>query len=272
MGLALEKDYVDYFSHNSHEFQDELLNEAVNVRDKINDILLVGNIDLLNNAHKLVMYVLSGKETELEKFSNEEGVSWASHSLTLSFKLEWVQSIRRTLWKYLQQFEEEREENASHEDFFNLEKQVNDRIDQFLNGFFLSYSNYKDELIYAQQALVEDLSVPIIPITPKVCVLPLIGKMEMYRSNRIEEKVLMEIGKLRIETLVMDLSGIAQMETEVIEHLMKIIDGTNMMGCECVITGLRPEIVRKITRIGLTFEGKAETKATLQQALEDYLV
>jgi rsbT co-antagonist protein RsbR len=272
MGLTLEKDYIDFFKGNRQEFQESLLKEARNVREKIEEILLIGNIDLLSNAHKLVMYTIQGNDSELEAFARIEGVSWASHSLTIAFKLEWVQAIRRTMWMYLQEFDKAHETVLSSERFFNLERQINDRIDKFLNELFLSYSDYKDKLLETQRTLVENLSVPIIPITSKVCVLPLIGNIDTYRSGTIEEKVLMEISRLRIATLVIDLSGIAQMETEVIEHMMKVIEGANMMGCECVITGLRPEIVRKVTHIGLTFENKAQTKATLQQALEDYLI
>ncbi|WP_409305990.1 STAS domain-containing protein [Peribacillus sp. SCS-155] len=269
--MKLEKKYMDYFVNHRQEFQDKLLSEAINVRDRINDILLVGNIDLLNNAHQLVMYVLSEQEEAVEEFAKVEGVSWAAHNLTLSFKLEWVQAIRRTLWFFLRKLDQEKIQPLDSDNFFEMEKKVNDGIDKFLNNLFLSYSAYKDKLIESQRALVEDLSVPIIPITHKVCVLPLIGDIDIYRSNTIEEKVLMEISRLRIHTLIMDLSGIAKMETQVINHLMKITDGANMMGCNSVITGLRPEIVRSITRLGLTFDKKAETKATLQQALEDYL-
>ncbi|ANC77316.1 anti-anti-sigma factor [Fictibacillus phosphorivorans] len=271
MGLVLEKDYIQYFTNNREEFQESLLSEARNVRGKIEEILLIGNIDLLSNAHKLVMYTIQGKDHELEKFAKIEGVSWASHSLTLAFKLEWVHAIRRTVWKYFQEFNKLNHIELEAESFFNTERQINDRIDKFLNELFLSYSEYKDNLIESQKTLVENLSVPIIPITSKVCVLPLIGSIDTYRIDTIEEKVLLEISRLRIGTLVIDLSGIAQMETEAIERIMKVMEGANMMGCECVITGLRPEIVRKITTIGLTFESKAQTKATLQQALEDFL-
>ncbi|MFC0188631.1 STAS domain-containing protein [Fictibacillus aquaticus] len=272
MGSIIEKDYIEFFTNNKDEFQESLLKEALNVREKIEEILLIGNIDLLSNAHKVVKYALEGNEEQIELFAQKEGISWASHSLTLSFKLEWVQAIRRTMWKYLQQLDQENVINMNNERFFELEKRINVSVDIFLNAFFLSYSEYKDQLIESQRALVENLSVPIIPITSRVCVLPLIGQIDSYRSNTIEEKVLLEISRLRIGTLVIDLSGIAHMETDVIQHMMKIIDGANMMGCECVITGLRPEIVRSVTGIGLSFDHKARTKATLQQALEDYLV
>lgn len=260
-----------YIENNKQKFENSLLNQAANVKDKIQDILRVGNIDLINNAHKLVQFVVDGKDEELQSFAKHEGIVWATHEMTLSFKLEWVQAIRRTLWEFLQDYNKVTN-NAVINDFFSLEKQINSQIDQFLNVFFINYSKYKDSLIMAQRQLVENLSVPVIPITPTICILPLIGSVDTIRTNIIEEKILMEVGKLHIQTLIIDLSGIAEMENEVIDHLMKIIAGTSMMGCHTVITGLRAEVVRKMIRLGITFDKNTKTLGTLQQALNEYLM
>ncbi|MFS0889446.1 STAS domain-containing protein [Peribacillus frigoritolerans] len=274
MGFVYDEDKImEFLLQNKSEFEEYLLSAAVNVRDKIEEILLIGNVDLLNNAHKLVRYIVEQNETDLIAFAEQEGVTWATHSLTLSFKLEWIQALRRTLWTFLYKFEQEKK--AFIEDskvFFDLEKIVNEKVDLFLKSFFVSYSDYKDKLILAQQNLVENLSVPIIPITSTTCVLPLIGTIDYSRIQIIEEKVLMEIGKLRIQTLILDLSGIIEIEVEMITDLMKILDGTAMMGCKAVVTGLRPEVVTKMIRSGIQLDNKAETKGTLQQALKDYLV
>lgn len=261
-----------FLQTNKEDFEQRLLVEAVNVREKIEEILLVGNVDLLNNAHKVVRFIVEQDEAAIISFAQQEGEVWATHSLTLSFKLEWIQAIRRTLWNFLYEYEQLQEAFNDVKVFFNLEKKVNEQVDLFLKTFFISYSDYKDRLIQSQQNLVENLSVPIIPITPSVCILPLIGEMDDSRMSIIEEKVLMEIGKLRIQILILDLSGIIEMEIEVLQKLMNILDGTAMMGCRAVITGLRPEIVTKMVRAGVCFGNKAETKGTLQQALKDYLV
>ncbi|MFX3673523.1 MAG: STAS domain-containing protein [Paenisporosarcina sp.] len=259
-----------YIEENKQNFERSLLDQAVNVRDKIDDILRVGDIDLINNAHKLVFFVMENKEEELQAFAKQEGIAWASHSLTLSFKLEWIQAIRRTFWNFIQEFNKVKQ-NDSSEQFFQMEKQVNNHIDQFVNTFFINYSTYKDALLTAQRELVENLSVPIIPITSSICILPLIGTIDSSRTGILEEKVLTEIGRLRIQTLIMDLSGIADMETEVIDHLMKTINGTSMMGCHTVITGLRTDVVRKMIHLGLSFDKDTKTYGTLQHALNDYL-
>lgn len=264
----------EFFEKNNRKFEKMLLSEAVNVKDKIDEILAIGNIDLVNNANKVTIYILEGKRRELQLFAKQEGIAWATHSLTLSFKLEWVQAIRRTIWKFIEHYNElhslDRPEALN---FFRLEQEINTLVDTFLNTFFINYSTYKDSLILAHRELVENLSVPIIPINASVCILPLIGSVDIFRTSTLEEKVLTEIGRSRIQTLIIDLSGIADMETEVIDHLMKIIDGTSLMGCETIITGLRADVVRKIIHLGVSFDhNKTKTLGTLQQALKEYIL
>lgn len=262
----------DFIEGNKEEFKDSLLLEAVNVKDRIDEILRIGNINLVSNAQKLVLDIIDGNEAELRSFAQKEGIVWATHSIELSFKLEWIQAIRRTLWKFIQTFNQI-SSRYQLENFFHLELEINNHVDQFLNAFFISYSKYKDSLILSQRKLVENLSVPIIPITSSVCILPLIGTIDSYRTAILEEKVLTEIGRLRMQTLIIDLSGIGDMEPDVIDHLMRIIDGTSMMGCSSIITGLRAEVVKKMIHLDITaFFKKTKTLGTLQQALKQYFI
>ena len=273
MAEALQKsEEIKVFFHTYREaFEEKLLEEAVNVKDKIDEILDIGNIDLVTNAHIVVGYIIEGQEEKLKLFAKQEGIAWATHSITLSFKLEWIQAIRRTLWTFLQQYNDATYNKVGF-DFFSMEKDVNTRVDTFLNTFFISYSTYKDSLLLAHRQLVENLSVPIIPINSSVSILPLIGSVDSFRTVILEEKVLTEVGASHIDTLILDLSGIADMESDVIHHLMKIIEGTAMMGCKTVITGLRAEVVRKMIHLGLSFDPKTKTLGTLQQSLQEYLV
>ncbi len=269
-----QQEITEFIIHHREEFQKKLLSEGVEVAGKIHDILHSGNIDLLKNAEKLVTYVVEGKEAELISFAEQEGVAWAKHSLTLTLKLEWVHAIRRTLWHYLFEYDQQNAYGLSisdyRETFFQMEKRINDGIDNFLNGFFLSYSAYKDELINDQRKMVEHLSVPIIPISPQIAVLPLIGVIDVYRIDTIEEKVLTDISNMKVRTLILDLSGITDMDIEVIHHFQRVLSGISLMGCEAVITGLRAELVRKMIHLDVSFDEYASTKGTLQQTLTDY--
>lgn len=261
----------NFIIENKKIFEQELLNEAINVRDKIEEIRYVGNINLLNNAHRLVMYIVENQTEELVAFANQEGVAWAKFSLTLAFKLEWIHAIRRTLWRFLNQYDVVTQAEVKRDAFFELEKNMNDQIDQFLTSFFISYSKYKDELLENQRKLVENLSVPIIPIKKEIRILPLIGEIDIIRIRTMQEKVLDEIGKHHIQTLIIDLSGITPMEEETTHNFKKIIEAINMMGCQTVITGLRSEIVQSFVNYGIDLKEQAVFKGTLQLALNDVI-
>ncbi|WP_071458562.1 STAS domain-containing protein [Bacillus massilinigeriensis] len=270
--IGILRDEIEIFiNENGEKFNNKLLSEAVNVSVKINDILRTGNIDLLKNARKLVFYVLDQNEKELVSFAEQEGIAWAEHSLTLSLKLEWVQAIRRTLWQFIYSLDEEKRITADRSEFYQLEKIVNEQIDQFLNSFFLNYSSYKDEMLLKQRQTVEHLSVPIIPVSTNVSVLPLIGSIDEYRIRIIQEKVLNEIAKTRFQTLIMDLSGLAQMERDVIDYFEKVLAGVYMMGCKTILTGMRPDLVKRMVHAGIRFDKDAETRGTLQETLKKYL-
>ncbi|WP_027091676.1 ATP-binding protein [Cohnella thermotolerans] len=262
---------ADFFIQNRETFEKRLLMEAVNAQDKIDEMMKIGNIDLLANAYKLVLYIVQGKEYETVSFAKAEGVNWAKHSLNLAFKLEWIQAVRRVIWDFLYRYDRINDHFTDKEQFYVMEKRINELLDLFLSHFFMSYSQVKDDLARAHKEMAEDLSVPIIPLTPSISILPLIGTVDKTRSDIIEEKVLSQIGSSRIEKLVIDLSGVIEMEPDIVKSLIGLIDGIKMMGCQTVITGLRPEIVRTMIRSGLSFESKATTKGTLHQALVEHL-
>ncbi|MBM7693715.1 anti-anti-sigma regulatory factor [Peribacillus deserti] len=246
-----------------------MFSEAVNVSSKITDILNQGNIDLLKNARTLIYYVVDQKDEELVAFAKQEGIAWAEHALTLELKLEWVQAIRRTLWHFVGILDVEKNIMNDRTEFYEIEKTINDQIDKFLNNFFLNYTKYKDTIFLKQRDMVDHLSVPIIPVSENVSILPLIGTVDSYRIQIIVEKVLSNIADSRIHTLVMDLSGIALMDRDVINNLEKVLAGVKMLGCKTVLTGLRPDLVRKMVHAGVCVEENAETKGSLQETLKN---
>ncbi|MEH7235355.1 ATP-binding protein [Bacillus sp. JJ1562] len=271
LDVTYKESIKDFFLENKVCFEEKLLEEAINVKDKIKDIQTVGNINLLDNAHKLVLFVVEEREHELITFAKREGMAWAKNSLTLAFKLEWVQSIRRTLWDFQYNYDLLLNNESSRDAFFTLEKRINTLLDHFLTHFFISYSKYKDDQLESHRQLVENLSVPIIPINKDTYIIPLIGGIDYRRVMTIEDKILSTIENEHIRTLIMDLSGVAFMEDEVIHRFMKLIEGVKMMGCQIVPTGIRAEFVKKMIALDISFAEIAESKSTLQLALNDYL-
>ncbi len=261
-----------FLEKHKEAIEENLLTEADNVRDKIEEIQMIGNINLLENAHRLIGYVVNQETEKLVAFAKQEGIVWAKYSMTLTFKLDWVHAIRRTLWSFLYQYDKSLNKSDCREEFYSTERTVNEHIDLFLNNFFISYSTFKDKLLEREKKLVENLSVQIIPINASTAIFPLIGAIDEFRSETIEDKVLEEVSRGRIETLIIDLSGVAQMESDVTHHLLKVIDGISLMGCKAIITGMRADIASKMVKEGLSFRDKAEVRGNLQQAISANLV
>ncbi|MDY0405849.1 anti-anti-sigma factor [Virgibacillus sp. 179-BFC.A HS] len=252
MNLLYEnkEDIKHFFKNEEDRFEERLLEQAVNVRDKLKEIDAIGNINLVNNAKKLVNYVIEENQEEIKAFAKQEGIIWAKNAMTLALKLEWVQAIRRTFWEFIEEYTEKKR-------FLQLQmtslfsKKIDDMVDDFMNGFFLSYAVYKDELLEKQRKLVDNLSVPIIPITQTISVLPLIGTLDDNRARIIEEKALMEIAKSKVHTLIIDLSGIAETSPESVSYFAKLMEAIKMMGCEPILTGLRPEMVQQMLEMDI---------------------
>jgi rsbT co-antagonist protein RsbR len=111
----------------------------------------------MDNAHRFVHLLVDGREHEIVSFAKKEGEVWARHSLTLAFKLEWIQAIRRAVWELLYNYDRLSGVQPDTDQFYFREKTINTLIDQFLNCFFISYSKFNDELIHSHREMVEDL-------------------------------------------------------------------------------------------------------------------
>lgn len=118
MKRVLKEELLHYINEDGENFENKLLNEAVNVSGKINDILRMGNIDLLKNARKLIYFIVNRNNEELVSFARQEGIAWAEHSLTLALKLEWVQAIRRTVWQIISKLNVEKGLKIQDLEFF----------------------------------------------------------------------------------------------------------------------------------------------------------
>lgn len=262
----------DFIADNRLTFEQQLLEESVDVHDKLEELKHVANLDLIEDACKLVNYIVQGNKQEVMEFGSQEGLLWAKQSTeksyTLTFKIEWVQVIRKVLWNFFYKYDQLGNKLREREDFYHLERKTNLLIADYMKVFFVSYSNYKDDLLEQQKQLVDHLSVPIIPISSTTWILPLIGMIDERRANIMEEKILMEISSQHIETLIMDLSGIPWMDEPAVHRFIKIIDVINITGCRCIVTGLRPEIITAIVKLEPSFSNKVITKATLKHTLQ----
>jgi len=125
----------------------------------------------------------------------------------------------------------------------------------------------KLSLIQQQQKALEELSTPIIKIWDKVLVLPLIGALDTRRSQQLTESLLSLIEATQTRVTIIDITGVPTVDSAVANHLIKTVSAVQLLGAECVITGIRPEVAQTIVHLGVDLSG-VETLSNLSEGLK----
>jgi rsbT co-antagonist protein RsbR len=110
------------------------------------------------------------------------------------------------------------------------------------------------------------MSTPVTEIWADILMLPIVGFVDSKRAHDIMNAVLMKIAESHSRFMILDISGVAIMDTAVANHLIKITKATRLMGCVCTISGVSPAIAETIVSLGIDI-GNIRTTATLKDAL-----
>ncbi|WP_225448293.1 STAS domain-containing protein [Streptacidiphilus sp. P02-A3a] len=133
-----------------------------------------------------------------------------------------------------------------------------------------SYTRTREELISAQAEQLLDLSTPVVKLWDGVIGVPLVGTLDSARTMVVMEKLLQALIDSGSEQAIIDITGVPAVDTEVAQHLLKTVVAARLMGAECTISGIRPQIAQTIVALGIDF-GDIVTKATLADALRHAL-
>lgn len=125
----------------------------------------------------------------------------------------------------------------------------------------------KLDLIEKQRMAIEELSTPITKIWDKVLVLPLIGALDTRRSQKLTESLLSEIASTQSHVAIIDITGVPTVDSAVANHILKTIASVKLLGAECVITGIRPEVAQTIVHLGVDLTA-VETLSNLSEGLK----
>lgn len=123
----------------------------------------------------------------------------------------------------------------------------------------------REEIIERQQEEMLELSTPVVKLWDGVLALPLIGTLDSERTQVVMESLLQEIVRTGAGIAIIDITGVATVDTLVAQHLLKTVAAARLMGAECVISGIRPQIAATIVHLGVDL-GDVTTKATLADA------
>lgn len=124
----------------------------------------------------------------------------------------------------------------------------------------------REQALQAQSALIAELSTPLIPLSERVVVMPLIGQIDSIRAQRVIETLLHGISEHQPETAILDITGLSIMDTSVANVLLRAAQAVRLLGTDVVITGIRPEVAQTLVGLGVELHGIV-TRATLQSGI-----
>jgi rsbT co-antagonist protein RsbR len=131
---------------------------------------------------------------------------------------------------------------------------------------FESYSKVREEIIADQSEQLLELSTPVVKLWDGVVAVPLVGTLDSARTQVVMEKLLQALVDTGSEQAIIDITGVPAVDTQVAQHLLKTIVAARLMGAECTISGISPQIAQTIVALGIEF-GDITTKSSLADAL-----
>src|SRR5215813_12381279 len=128
-----------------------------------------------------------------------------------------------------------------------------------------AYQKGREEVIVRQQQELLELSTPVVELWDGILALPLIGTLDSARTQVVMENLLQKIVETGAGIAIIDITGVPTVDTLVAQHLLKTIAAARLMGAECIISGIRPQIAQTIVHLGVEL-ADVTTKATLADA------
>jgi len=127
------------------------------------------------------------------------------------------------------------------------------------------FQRARDQIIVRQQQELLELSTPVVKLWNGILALPLIGTLDSARTQVVMENILQKIVDTGAAIAIIDITGVPTVDTLVAQHLMKTIAAARLMGADCIISGIRPQIAQTIVHLGVNLED-VTTKASLADA------
>jgi rsbT co-antagonist protein RsbR len=127
------------------------------------------------------------------------------------------------------------------------------------------YQKSRDEVILRQQEEMLELSTPVVQLWHGILALPLIGTLDSARTQVVMQNLLEAIVRTGAEIAIIDITGVPTVDTLVAQHLLKTVAAARLMGADCIISGIRPQIAQTIIHLGVDLTNVV-TKATLADA------
>lgn len=199
---------------------------------------------------------------EVIKFLSNLSASRASHGFSPLETASYIFSFRQTVVGILQE-----ELGDQLEVLFERGFDLSNLLDKLGLITFETYVKGREGVIAEQQKSMLELSTPVIQIWDEILILPLIGTIDSSRARQIMESLLESIAVKKASIVIIDITGVPVVDSEVANRLLRSLKAAKVMGAESILTGLSPQISYTMVNLGIDLSG-VTTRASLRDGLE----
>ncbi|SFG05859.1 rsbT co-antagonist protein RsbR [Halobacillus alkaliphilus] len=203
-----------------------------------------------------------GLSSDLDDFSERLiNLGWP-----LSYLTDGMQVFRRVVTGYILQ----QSEKIDSDYFSKVLREVDDWVDPIINRLVNEYSGSWEHIVSLQRVALQELSAPLIPVMENITIMPLIGTIDTERAKQIMENLLDGVIKHNAEVVLIDITGVPVVDTMVAHHIIQAAEAVRLIGSQCILVGIRPEIAQTIVNLGIDL-GKFPTKSSLRKGFQTAL-
>jgi len=161
---------------------------------------------------------------------------------------------------------------AKYQDDFDKLNSILDAYEpaanRIANTVAVGFVQERERIIREQQEAIRELSTPVLQVRERLLILPIIGAIDPQRARQLTEQLLRAIRTNRAKVVVIDITGVAALNSVVASHLVQTVEASRLLGAMVIVTGLSPEIAQTLVTIGVDL-GKMHTVGDLQGGIEE---
>ncbi len=233
---------------------------------------LIGKAELEEQCRTLLSAIAAGIKTSgpadisaagwdtARDFLQEISTSRAQQGFSSSDVATFVLSLKQPLFSAIR-----RALSGSQDQMFEMVWTATQLLDRLALVTTEAFMAAREELISRQQQELLELSTPVVKLWDDVLALPIIGTLDSARTQVVMESLLQTVVATNSKFAIIDITGVPTVDTLVAQHLLKTITSARLMGAECIISGVRPQIAQTIVHLGINLEDVV-TKANLADA------
>ncbi|WP_050184328.1 STAS domain-containing protein [Domibacillus robiginosus] len=224
---------------------------------------------------ELIAFIGAGILAQSPDNVTDEVVDWAAqtaegavqHGVGIDELMFTVRCYREVIWEYV-----ERKVNIDQmrpTSVLKVNRIIDTLLDQTAQTFSISYVRYNTQTIKAAQKAFNEISFPVVALSDRVAILPLIGELDEGRASILLENVLPKCKDLKIEELILDLSGVPHIDNMTADKLFQLKHSLDLIGISLTFTGIGPKLALPMVNLGIPLN-QLNIKGTLKNAISTY--